>query len=1043
MSSASGSLDADDKAQSPRRNAELTLVILARDAASILPECLKQVVGWHPVLVAVDARTTDESASIAAEFGTEVHELQWQGGFAEQRNAAASLASTDWILFVDADESVNDGLKSEVDSLIATGPVLSSYSVPRKNIHFGQRLRHGGWWPDRQTRLISRLETNFSGMVHERADVPQAAIGELRHALTHRTHNSVAEVLQKIETYSELEALGSTAHRESRPSQVSVALSPIWHLLWRYFFLLGFLDGQVGFVEARLQSYYRHLVLLRRRVGENAQPSAFFRRLIPKDPQPFSSSVAERIPPFPRDVLSLGFMLLLVWLPFHLVLKRVLPEPLGETWKEGLVLVLLVAACFRLYPSAWVIVRNSWLFRLATGYVVLVTLCGLLTGKVGAALDGMHVDLTYIALVAVILAMPSAERFPAMLWSTISAGIVCAAGAIAETLLGYPLFPSATLLQQYGNASVYINATHILRPYFTFDFPTGLAAYLAVGTVLCVALWLTSRQYWFIPVAALLSVGMALTFSRGPWIGALFGLAVLTLLLRRSPLALRVGAVVGAVAVLIASGLLTSGSRSAAPTMRRLYTSSRVRGLVGKPMHEGTITTMLGRGQLVERAGLPPPAATVSATRWNFGAMKLPVLGEPPPKRGRALLAYRVHVRPKEVFSWGIALDPRVWHRNRGDGVTFRVSIEANRNSIPVFARYIDPKNKRQDRRPYFLRFPLFRYSGQTILIRLTTDQGPRADSSYDWAGWLNPRIVSVTGSGALDRWPYVGVAPVTIERPLPAPGPYLSSFVDWHGDESNSDRLAAWHRAWTAWLQAPLLGHGPGSVDEAAIQAGVHHPLVTESQFGKVLVETGIIGFLVWLAICGLGLWYTFAAYRRKAELETIAVLASLACITVCSLAFQVLEVKQIAALFWSLTACAVVAELALQGIEVEIPCQDITRLFPADAKERIAGLLQGWRFPTPAFPVAAPVPAYAVATGLEASGMHAIAESKADYLPMSYSPEPSAERTSPHLGVITEVLTTDDDAVVNERLNSGWELIDVRLANGKPGFILGRRTT
>src|SRR5437588_769538 len=67
-------------------------------------------------------------------------------------------------------------------------------------------------------------------------------------------------------------------------------------------------------------------------------------------------------------------------------------------------------------------------------------------------------------------------------WVAVMAtGALCGAGAIAEGVLGRALFPSQDHLRQFGYAEIYVFRTHIVRPYLTFDHPTGLGTYLALA----------------------------------------------------------------------------------------------------------------------------------------------------------------------------------------------------------------------------------------------------------------------------------------------------------------------------------------------------------------------------------------------------------------------------------------------------------------------------------------------------------------------------------------------------------------------------------
>jgi len=147
------------------------VVILARDSASSLGACLESVAGC-PVVVAVDTRSSDATSELARASGARVEHVAWQGGFGAQRNEAGRLASHDWVFFLDADERASQGLLDEIRTLLSEGPKFAAYSCPRRNTLLGRRMEAGGWWPDRQIRLINRLEASYSGVVNETVDLP-------------------------------------------------------------------------------------------------------------------------------------------------------------------------------------------------------------------------------------------------------------------------------------------------------------------------------------------------------------------------------------------------------------------------------------------------------------------------------------------------------------------------------------------------------------------------------------------------------------------------------------------------------------------------------------------------------------------------------------------------------------------------------------------------------------------------------------------------------------------------------------------------------
>ena len=141
----------------------ITAAIIARDAADELPECLRSVSWCDQSLVVVDDRTTDRTAQIARDNGAHVVVRQFEN-WAAQRNAALSHCATDWTLFVDADESVSRDTLSRRDSL----SVLENdhrqedgFWIPRVNLICGRWVRHGGWYPDYQLRLLRRERTRY------------------------------------------------------------------------------------------------------------------------------------------------------------------------------------------------------------------------------------------------------------------------------------------------------------------------------------------------------------------------------------------------------------------------------------------------------------------------------------------------------------------------------------------------------------------------------------------------------------------------------------------------------------------------------------------------------------------------------------------------------------------------------------------------------------------------------------------------------------------------------------------------------------------
>src|ERR1700689_1618773 len=63
--------------------------------------------------VVVDSGSTDQTREIEIRRGARVFEEPWRG-YARQKNFAAASAVNDWILSIDADESLTEALASEI-----------------------------------------------------------------------------------------------------------------------------------------------------------------------------------------------------------------------------------------------------------------------------------------------------------------------------------------------------------------------------------------------------------------------------------------------------------------------------------------------------------------------------------------------------------------------------------------------------------------------------------------------------------------------------------------------------------------------------------------------------------------------------------------------------------------------------------------------------------------------------------------------------------------------------------------------------------------
>jgi glycosyltransferase involved in cell wall biosynthesis len=220
-------------------------VVLALNAASLIDDCLKSLEWADQRIVLVDEATTDDTAHRAASAGAQLHHRRFTT-FAEQRNAALQLVSTDWIMFVDVDERVTSTLAVEIRQVIDQDPGPVGFWVPRRNMICGRWIKHAGWYPDCQLRLLrrghARYETDVP--VHEVAALDGLA-GTLTQPLVHLNYRSLKDFWRRQRRYARLAARGMIDGGQ-RPRIRSVAGQPLREFSRRFIRESGYREGPLG-----------------------------------------------------------------------------------------------------------------------------------------------------------------------------------------------------------------------------------------------------------------------------------------------------------------------------------------------------------------------------------------------------------------------------------------------------------------------------------------------------------------------------------------------------------------------------------------------------------------------------------------------------------------------------------------------------------------------------------------------------------------------------------------------------------------------------
>ncbi len=114
------------------RKPRLSLVMMVKNETQTLARCLRSVRDRVDEIVIVDTGSTDDTIAIASSFGARVLENPWADDFSAPRNVGLAAATGDWILVLDADETLAPDQGDRLRDVIRN-PAISGYQLVLQN----------------------------------------------------------------------------------------------------------------------------------------------------------------------------------------------------------------------------------------------------------------------------------------------------------------------------------------------------------------------------------------------------------------------------------------------------------------------------------------------------------------------------------------------------------------------------------------------------------------------------------------------------------------------------------------------------------------------------------------------------------------------------------------------------------------------------------------------------------------------------------------------------------------------------------------------
>ncbi len=229
---------------------KLSAVIITKNEEQVIEKAL-QSVSFCDEIVVVDNSSTDKTVEIAKKNNAKVFSFT-SSDFAKSRNYALEHVTSDWILYVDADERVTTQLAESIKNIISEDSNYSAFIIKRKNFYLGKYL-----WP--KVELLERLFKKsklkgWYGVLHESPKV-DGKIGILDGYLEHYTHRDLSFMLAKTISWSKTEA--KLRYKANHPKMIWWRFPRVMIPTFFEYYVKqkGFRLGTVGLIESMYQMF--------------------------------------------------------------------------------------------------------------------------------------------------------------------------------------------------------------------------------------------------------------------------------------------------------------------------------------------------------------------------------------------------------------------------------------------------------------------------------------------------------------------------------------------------------------------------------------------------------------------------------------------------------------------------------------------------------------------------------------------------------------------------------------------------------------------
>jgi len=243
-------------------------VIICFNEAAHIEQCIDSLLPFSDEIIVVDSFSTDGTLGLLSKYAIRVEQRVFTD-FIDQKNYANSLANSDFIFSIDADEYVSEDLATYLAQHKGSLPDVMSF--PRLNKIGDKKILFGSWYPDRKIRLWKRNLAQWGGTIPHESVVFSSPTSPVRSSkcIIHNAYPSVSHLQLKSNQYAHMASVRLAQKHSIVILMIKCLISPLIKMFKGYILKQGFRNGAIGWTIEKniaLETYKKYIFAIERKL---------------------------------------------------------------------------------------------------------------------------------------------------------------------------------------------------------------------------------------------------------------------------------------------------------------------------------------------------------------------------------------------------------------------------------------------------------------------------------------------------------------------------------------------------------------------------------------------------------------------------------------------------------------------------------------------------------------------------------------------------------------------------------------------------------